>query len=662
MATKFSEKYADEIKAFVRACRVLSEKCYVAGTGGNLAWRLESDLILITPTQVPKGDIGEDDLVWIDTAGKVLAGKRKPTGETPMYLEFFRERPDVVSVMHCHPAAVCAFAASDGENWLARPVFPEAVIEAGPVANVPYAEPLTERLAENFRPFLPTHNAFLMENHGLVVMTPRGIDWTLNVTDLIEATARSLLAALPARRVKEISPAELDNLNRTMQTRNLLLPGKPGVNQSLKDAFSRTPKSSSPDTRIQKMFRLAEEQFAELGVDVEKALALLDDIPVSIHCWQGDDVGGFEQTDTGLTGGIQATGNYPGRARNGEELRADMEQAFALIPGRKKANIHAIYAETGGRIVGRDELAPEHFSGWIDWAKRLGIGLDFNGSFFSHPHAADGFTLSHQNDDIRKFWIAHAKASRKIGAAMGRATGSVCVNNVWIPDGYKDTPFDRSAPRERLRDALDEIFSEEISSRYLKDAVESKLFGIGSESYVVGSHEFYLGYAVKHNKLLCLDAGHFHPTESIADKISSTLLWVDELLLHVSRGVRWDSDHVITLNDDLLAIAREIVRCNAIDRVHIGLDFFDASINRIAAWVIGSRNMRKALLQALLEPAARLRWAEEEGDYTSRLAWLEEDKSLPFGAVWDYYCVSRNVPRDGEWLATARKAERGDSA
>jgi len=411
--------------------------------------------------------------------------------------------------------------------------------------------------------------------------------------------------------------------------------------------------------RIQSAYTPAREHYAELGVDTDQALETLAGVAVSLHCWQGDDVGGFENPDGELTGGIQATGNYPGKARSADELRADLDKALSLIPGTHRLNLHAIYAEPSTKKrVERNELTVEHFTNWIDWAKGKGMGLDFNGTFFSHPKAADGLTLSHPDAGIRRFWIEHAVACRRIGAAMGRALENPCVTNLWIPDGYKDTPVDRKSPRERLRDSLDTIFAEKLDPKHNLDAVESKLFGIGSESYVVGSHEFYLGYAVQNEILLCLDAGHFHPTEVISDKISSCLCFVKELLLHVSRGVRWDSDHVVILSDELRAIAEEIVRGGYLPRVHIGLDYFDASINRVAAWVIGTRCMVKALLLALVEPTAKLRAREDAGDWTGRLALLEESKSLPFGAVWDYYCLQQNVPAGEAWLDEVRQYEK----
>ncbi len=411
--------------------------------------------------------------------------------------------------------------------------------------------------------------------------------------------------------------------------------------------------------QIVKAYELAKDLYGEMGVNVDLAIKKLSKIPISLHCWQGDDVAGFETDDAELSGGgIQATGNYPGKARNADELRSDLEKAYSLIPGKHRLNLHAIYLENNGKKVQRNEIQPEHFVRWIDWAKENTAGLDFNPSFFSHPFADDGFTLASNNKKRRDFWIEHGKATRKIAAAMGKALNSPCVNNVWIPDGYKDTPVDRKKPRERLTESLNELFKKKYSKKYLLDSVESKLFGIGSESYVVGSHEFYLGYAIKNKTLLCLDAGHFHPTETIADKIPSVLQYLDEILLHVSRGVRWDSDHVVTYTDDLLAIAQEIVRGNFLNRVHIGLDFFDASINRIAAWVIGTRNMQKALLSVLLEPIVELRRIEQNGDFTKRLALLEELKTMPFGSVWDYFCLTQNVPVGSSWLDEIKKYEK----
>jgi len=414
---------------------------------------------------------------------------------------------------------------------------------------------------------------------------------------------------------------------------------------------------SSNHQRIERAFTLAKEQYAELGVDVDRALERLKKVPISLHCWQGDDVGGFEQTGDELGGGLAVTGNYPGKARTPDELRMDVDKALSLIPGNHRFNLHAIYAETGGKRVDRNELDPAHFQSWIEWAKERNMGMDFHPTFFGHPTADDGFTLSHSDEGIRRFWLEHGIACRKIGAAFGETLGTPCVTNVWIPDGYKDIPADRKGPRERLADSLDAIFAEPIDPKLNLDSVESKLFGIGSESYVVGSHEFYMGYAIKSNKLLCLDTGHFHPTEVVSDKISSVMLWLDEILLHVSRGIRWDSDHVVILSDELQALAKELVRGEFLGRVHIGLDFFDASINRVAAWVIGTRCMLKALLLALLEPIDLLQQFESGGNHTARLAMLEELKTLPFGSVWDYYCLQSDVPVGHAWLEDIRQYE-----
>jgi L-rhamnose isomerase len=412
------------------------------------------------------------------------------------------------------------------------------------------------------------------------------------------------------------------------------------------------------DSGIKAAYAAAKDRYADLGVDTEAALKRLAATGISLHCWQGDDVGGFENNGEALGGGLAVTGNYPGKARSPDELRADICKALSLIPGRHRLNLHAFYAETGGRHVERNELAPEHFQTWIDWGRELGIGMDFNPTFFAHPKAADGFTLAHADPTVRRYWIDHGIACRRIGAAMGKALGTPCVTNVWIPDGYKDLPIDRRGPRERLAESLDTIFAEPLDKNHNLDSVESKLFGIGSESFVVGSHEFYLGYTVRNNKLLCLDTGHFHPTELVSEKLSAVFTWLDEVLLHVSRGVRWDSDHVVILSDELQAIARELVRGDYLERTHIGLDYFDASINRIAAWVIGTRAMIKALLVALLEPTAKLRELEKSGDFTGRLAMLEEIKTLPFGAVWDYYCTQQDVPAGICWLDEVRRYER----
>lgn len=412
------------------------------------------------------------------------------------------------------------------------------------------------------------------------------------------------------------------------------------------------------DAQIEAAYEIAKERYALLGVNTDAALDRLATVSLSLHCWQGDDVTGLENSGEALGGGIAATGNYPGKARNGDELRKDLDAAYALIPGKHRLNLHAMYAEFNGEKVDRNQLRPEHFTAWRDWAVEKGHGIDFNPTCFSHPMAASGFTLASYDEGVRQFWIEHCIASREIGAWFGEALGTPCVTNIWIPDGYKDTPFERRRPREILRDSLDTVLAKPLDPRHNLDAVECKLFGLGVESYTVGSHEFYMGYATSRKILLCLDAGHFHPTETISDKISSTLLYLDEILLHVSRGVRWDSDHVVTLTDDLQAIGQEIVRGGYLDRVHIGLDFFDASINRIAAWAIGSRNTLRSLLMALLEPSALLRDLEVQGDYSARLALLEELKGLPFGAVWDYYCLRQGVPVGLQLIDAFRAYER----
>jgi L-rhamnose isomerase len=405
-------------------------------------------------------------------------------------------------------------------------------------------------------------------------------------------------------------------------------------------------------------FQLAQEQYAAFEVDVESALSLLAAIPISIQCWQGDDVGGFENSESDLGGGLAVTGNYPGKARNADELRADAEQAMRHLPGRHRFNLHASYAETGGRKVDRNALNHEHFSAWIDWAKSLKIGLDFNPTYFAHRLASSGMTLAHADPHIRQFWIEHGRATRRIAAAFGAELGDPAVHNIWIPDGMKDTPVDRWSPRARLQESLDEILQERLPSDQIIDSVEGKLFGIGSESFVVGSHDFYLGYASRKQIALCLDSGHFHPTEELADKLSAVLGVVPQVLLHVSRGVRWDSDHVVVLNDELRAIASELIRGNCLDRVRIGLDFFDASINRVAAWVIGVRATQQALLQALLEPIGLLRKVEGEGDFTARLALLEQGKQLPWSAIWTEFCERANVSSGWGWLNSLREYER----
>ncbi|MGD8777375.1 MAG: L-rhamnose isomerase [Ignavibacteria bacterium] len=409
---------------------------------------------------------------------------------------------------------------------------------------------------------------------------------------------------------------------------------------------------------IELAYENAKKQYASLGIDTDEALKKLDEISISLHCWQADDVAGFETPDAELGGGgIQVTGNYPGKARTIEQLKADIEKAMSLLPGKQRLNLHAIYGDFGGEKVERDQIEVKHFQSWIDWAKGLGIGIDFNPTCFSHPYADDGFTLSSKNEEYRKFWIEHVKRTREIAAEMGKQLGTPSVNNIWIPDGSKDIPIDRNRHRELLKKSLDEIFEIEYPKEYLKDSVECKLFGIGSEAMVVGSHEFYMGYAVKNKKLLCIDSGHFHPTEIIGDKISSTLQFVDELLLHVSRGVRWDSDHVVIFNDEIQLIAQEIVRANALDKVNVGLDFFDGSINRIGAYVIGTRAAQLGFLFALLEPTNKLKRYEENGQNFERLAFLELMKAKPFGAIYDYYCMKNDVAVGDDYIKEIQQYE-----
>ena len=403
-------------------------------------------------------------------------------------------------------------------------------------------------------------------------------------------------------------------------------------------------------------YKYAKAKYAEIGVDTDAVIEKLKNIKISMQCWQGDDVNGFLFKDIALSGGIQTTGNYPGKANTADELRQDIDKAFSLIAGKHKLSLHAIYADTDEK-VDLDELEPKHFKKWVDWAKENGYGLDFNPTCFSHPMADSGFTISSADEKVRNFWIKHCIASRKIAEYFGKELGQTCCTNFWFPDGYKDIPVDREAPRRRMMTALDEVFAEPIDEKYNLDGIESKVFGIGAESYTVGSNEFCVAYATSRNKMCTLDAGHYHPTEVISDKIPTVLLFTNDLLLHVSRPVRWDSDHVIILDDELCAIAQSIVRNDLLDRTHIGLDFFDASINRVAAWVIGMRNMQKALLKALLEPTAELQKIELEGDYTSRLALLEEYKSYPFGAVWDYFCEVNGVPVGEDWLKEVKAYE-----
>lgn len=410
--------------------------------------------------------------------------------------------------------------------------------------------------------------------------------------------------------------------------------------------------------QITQAFESAKARYAALGIDVEHAINQLDKLPISLHCWQADDVTGFENGDGELTGGIQATGNYPGKARTIAELRADIDKAMSLIPGEHRVNIHAFYGDFKGESVDRDQIEPKHFQSWIDWAKEKNYKLDFNCTCFSHEKSADGFTLSHRDPAIREFWIDHVIRCRKIAEEMGRQLGSKCIHNIWIPDGSKDLTVDRLLYRQNLKESLDKIFEYKTNDDYMLDSIECKLFGIGSESYVVGSHEFYMGYGVANNKMITLDSGHFHPTEVISDKISSLLLFAPEIMLHVSRGVRWDSDHVVLLTDEIQAIMQEIIRANAIDRVHVGLDYFDASINRIGAYVVGVRATQKALLQALLEPITQLRQYEANGQHFERMALLEEAKALPWAAVYDYYCMQKDVPAGDAYIANIQEYEK----
>ncbi|MFZ2339805.1 MAG: L-rhamnose isomerase [Bacteroidales bacterium] len=409
---------------------------------------------------------------------------------------------------------------------------------------------------------------------------------------------------------------------------------------------------------IKKSYQIAKAQYADLGVDTDKVIEQMNDVVISLHCWQTDDVGGFEKEGAELGGGgIQATGNYPGKAKTITQMRDDLDKVMSLLPGRQRLSLHAIYGEFGGKLVDRDQIEVKHYQGWIDWAKKRKIGLDFNSTCFSHPLSDDGYTLSSKNPKIRKFWIEHNKRCRAIAAEMGKQLGTPSVHNIWIPDGSKDTPVDRAGIRKLLKKSLDEIFSVKYPKKYLKDSVESKLFGIGSEAMVVGSHDFYMGYAVKNNTLITLDNGHFHPTEQVGDKISSILLYIDEILLHLTRGVRWDSDHVVTFNDDLLLIAQEIIRGKFLNRVNIGLDFFDASLNRIGAYVIGTRSAQMAFMFAMLEPYQTLLKFEENGSTFERLSFMELMKTKPFGAVWDYYCMKENVPVGQDYIEEIVKYE-----
>ncbi len=410
--------------------------------------------------------------------------------------------------------------------------------------------------------------------------------------------------------------------------------------------------------KVQAMYEIAKERYAELGVDTERAMEALQGAEISLQCWQGDDIHGFEQTQQALSGGILATGDYPGGARNADELRADMEKAFSLLPGKQRANLHAIYLETDGKAVDRDAIEVGYFEKWMDWAKKLDIKLDFNTSMFAHPKAAEGYTLASYDKGVRDFWVEHGKRVRDIAAEMGKRQGSPCALNHWMVDGSKDIPADRYERRKQFVESMDRILEKKISKDLLLDSIESKLFGIGLESFTAGSGELALGYALSRDIMVTFDLGHFHPTESVADKISSTLLFMENILVHTSRAVRWDSDHVVIQNDEVNSLMQEIVRADALSRIYLALDFFDASINRIAAWVIGTRATQKALLSALLEPTAALKKMEREGDRTGRLALMEESRNMPVNAVWDQFCVKNDVPVGTAWLDEVRKYEK----
>ncbi|MBU5363819.1 L-rhamnose isomerase [Enterococcus devriesei] len=408
---------------------------------------------------------------------------------------------------------------------------------------------------------------------------------------------------------------------------------------------------------VKERYEDAKARYAEIGVDTDAALKKLQDVKISMHCWQGDDVKGFLNPDGELTGGIMATGDYPGAAHTPDQLRQDIEKAFSLIPGNHKLNLHAIYLDTD-ESVDLNEIEPKHFEKWAKWANEQNVGLDFNPTFFSHPMMKDGMTLAHPDKEVRDFWIEHGKRSRKIAEYLGKETGQTCINNFWMPDGMKDNPIDRYNPRKRMMESLDEIFAEDLNEEYTQEAVESKLFGLGAEAYTVGSHEFYMGYGLTRDKLICLDAGHFHPTEVISNKLSSLALFSKGIMLHVSRPVRWDSDHVVIMDDELQEIGKEIVRNDLLDKTNIGLDFFDATINRVAAWVIGTRNTQKALLKAMLEPIEDLKEMELDLDYTKRMALTEELKDFPYADVWNYFCEQNNAPVGMNWYEEVMNYER----
>ncbi|MCF8226968.1 MAG: L-rhamnose isomerase [Bacteroidales bacterium] len=410
--------------------------------------------------------------------------------------------------------------------------------------------------------------------------------------------------------------------------------------------------------KIKDAYLRAQERYAFFGVDTEKAMDELKRISISLHCWQADDVGGFETADAELSGGgIQATGNYPGKARNINELRSDLETVYKLIPGNHRLNLHASYGDFGGKFVDRNEIDTGHFESWADWANEQKLKLDFNSTCYSHPKSDDGFTLSSIDYEIREFWKEHVRRAREIAAYLGEKTGSPCIHNIWVPDGIKDLTVNRLKHREILRESLDDIFRKEYPDELMKDSIESKLFGIGSEAYVVGSHEFYMAYGLTRNKMICIDMGHFHPTEQVGDKVSSLFSFVDELMFHLSRGIRWDSDHVVILNDDLEMVTHEIVRAGALHRSHIGLDFFDASINRVGAYVTGTRAAQVSFLKAMLEPVQKIREYEESGKGFEKLSLFEEMKLMPFGDVWNYFCLQNDVPTGTEIFPVIQEYE-----
>ena len=406
-------------------------------------------------------------------------------------------------------------------------------------------------------------------------------------------------------------------------------------------------------------YEIAKKAYAQYGVDTDSVLQELSSVPISIHCWQGDDVGGFEKPESVLGGGgIQTTGNYPGKAKTISQLRQDLEKVLTLVPGAHRLNLHASYGEFGDTFVDRDQIEEKHYQGWVDWALANNLKLDFNGTFFSHPLADEGFTLSSKDESIRRFWIEHEKRCRRIAAWIGRTQESPCILDTWIPDGMKNLAVDKLGYRAILKESLDEVFATEYSKDEMRDALETKLFGLGSEAFVVGSHEFYMNYAARNNKMLCLDMGHFHTEEDISDKLSSILLFDDEILLHVSRPMHWDSDHVVLFNDKVKMVSEELVRSGKLSSCHIGMDFFDSSINRIGAWVTGVRAMRKALLFAMLEPINQLIRYEETGNGYAQMALLEQQALMPFGFVWDEFCKRNGVPVENELIQIIAEYEK----